>query len=97
MAWITNSKPDFIYHSPRRIAIFCDGSAHDHPDQRRQDQITVHLWDATDKVGQSLKELEEEFNSVALSPFGEHIVSQANDKTVRLWDSLLEEFTSGSL
>jgi hypothetical protein len=34
-----NSKPDFLYHSPRRIAIFCDGSAHDHPDQRRQDQI----------------------------------------------------------
>jgi len=33
-----NVKPDFLYKSSR-IAIFCDGSAHDHPDQQNHDQI----------------------------------------------------------
>ncbi len=33
-----NSKPDFLYKSSM-IAVFCDGSAHDHPDQGQQDQI----------------------------------------------------------
>jgi len=33
-----NCKPDFVY-TQDRIAIFCDGSVHDHPEQRQQDQI----------------------------------------------------------
>lgn len=33
-----NCKPDFIYHSAE-IAIFCDGSVHDSPEQRKQDRI----------------------------------------------------------
>lgn len=33
-----NVKPDFLYHSPK-VAVFCDGSAHDHPDQKAEDQI----------------------------------------------------------
>lgn len=33
-----NCKPDFLYKSAK-IAIFCDGSAHDHPQQQKQDQI----------------------------------------------------------
>jgi superfamily II DNA/RNA helicase len=32
------SKPDFIYKS-LKIAIFCDGSAHDHPDIQKRDRI----------------------------------------------------------
>ena len=31
-------KPDFIYHK-ERVAVFCDGSAHDSPTQRQQDKI----------------------------------------------------------
>lgn len=33
-----NSKPDFLYKSAR-IAVFCDGSAHDHPDQQKCDRL----------------------------------------------------------
>ncbi len=33
-----NSKPDFLYKSAK-VAVFCDGSAHDHPDQQQQDRI----------------------------------------------------------
>ncbi|MCF2152049.1 DUF1998 domain-containing protein [Desmonostoc muscorum LEGE 12446] len=33
-----NCKPDFVYEE-EAIAIFCDGSVHDSPDKRRQDQI----------------------------------------------------------
>ena len=33
-----NSKPDFIYRE-ERYAIFCDGSVHDYPQKRKQDQI----------------------------------------------------------
>lgn len=33
-----NSKPDFIYKEAQ-IAIFCDGSAHDHPEQQARDKI----------------------------------------------------------
>ena len=33
-----NCKPDFLYQSAK-IAVFCDGTAHDHPDQRQQDRI----------------------------------------------------------
>lgn len=33
-----NSKPDFIYKAAK-VAIFCDGSAHDHPEQQQQDRI----------------------------------------------------------
>ncbi|MBW4637884.1 MAG: DEAD/DEAH box helicase [Gloeocapsa sp. UFS-A4-WI-NPMV-4B04] len=33
-----NCKPDFLYKS-NDIAIFCDGSVHDHPDKRLSDQI----------------------------------------------------------
>lgn len=35
---VANCKPDFLY-TTEKIAIFCDGSVHDHPDQREQDQI----------------------------------------------------------
>jgi very-short-patch-repair endonuclease len=35
---VANCKPDFLY-TTEKIAIFCDGSVHDHPDQRQQDQI----------------------------------------------------------
>jgi len=34
----SNCKPDFLYKS-KAIAIFCDGSVHDHPDRRLSDQI----------------------------------------------------------
>ena len=33
-----NCKPDFVYEQ-EAIAIFCDGSVHDSPEQKRQDQI----------------------------------------------------------
>jgi ATP-dependent helicase YprA (DUF1998 family) len=33
-----NSKPDFLYKAAK-VAVFCDGSAHDHPDQRQRDRI----------------------------------------------------------
>ena len=33
-----NVKPDFIYRDAK-VAIFCDGSVHDHPDQQEQDRI----------------------------------------------------------
>lgn len=33
-----NSKPDFVYKNAK-VAIFCDGSAHDHPEQQQQDRI----------------------------------------------------------
>lgn len=33
-----NVKPDFIYRDPK-VAIFCDGSVHDHPEQQEQDRI----------------------------------------------------------
>ncbi|RCJ24409.1 DEAD/DEAH box helicase [Nostoc minutum NIES-26] len=33
-----NCKPDFIYKE-EAIAVFCDGSVHDSPDKRRQDQV----------------------------------------------------------
>ncbi|NJL21700.1 MAG: DUF1998 domain-containing protein [Leptolyngbyaceae cyanobacterium SM1_3_5] len=33
-----NCKPDFLYRS-QGIAIFCDGSAHDHSDQQQRDRI----------------------------------------------------------
>ncbi|AFZ33372.1 Protein of unknown function DUF1998 (plasmid) [Gloeocapsa sp. PCC 7428] len=36
---LANCKPDFIYKTNAAIAIFCDGSVHDSPDKRRQDQI----------------------------------------------------------
>jgi hypothetical protein len=32
-----NCKPDFVYHQ-LHIAIFCDGSVHDNPDQRKKDK-----------------------------------------------------------
>jgi superfamily II DNA/RNA helicase len=32
-----NCKPDFIYHQSK-LAIFCDGSVHDNPEQRKKDQ-----------------------------------------------------------
>jgi very-short-patch-repair endonuclease len=34
-----NCKPDFLYKTNAAIAIFCDGSVHDSPDKRKQDQI----------------------------------------------------------
>jgi very-short-patch-repair endonuclease len=37
-----NSKPDFIYREAM-VAIFCDGSAHDHPQQQQQDRIKRDL------------------------------------------------------
>ncbi|GAA6615651.1 helicase-related protein [Scytonema sp. NUACC26] len=33
-----NCKPDFLYELDA-VAIFCDGSAHDHPDQKKKDRI----------------------------------------------------------
>ncbi|MEC4817777.1 MAG: helicase-related protein, partial [Scytonema sp. PMC 1069.18] len=33
-----NCKPDFLYKLDA-LAIFCDGSAHDHPDQKKRDRI----------------------------------------------------------
>jgi very-short-patch-repair endonuclease len=33
-----NCKPDFLY-TEERIAVFCDGSAHDHPERQKQDRI----------------------------------------------------------
>lgn len=33
-----NVKPDFLYRE-EKIAIFCDGSVHDHPEQQEQDRI----------------------------------------------------------
>ncbi|MDB9311921.1 DEAD/DEAH box helicase [Spirulina sp. CS-785/01] len=33
-----NCKPDFLYHNSK-IAIFCDGSIHDHPDQQAEDRV----------------------------------------------------------
>ncbi|WP_239113096.1 DEAD/DEAH box helicase [Halomicronema sp. CCY15110] len=33
-----NCKPDFVYIE-KKIAIFCDGSVHDHPERQEQDQI----------------------------------------------------------
>ena len=33
-----NCKPDFIYKKAR-IAIFCDGSVHDSPEQQQRDHI----------------------------------------------------------
>ncbi|MHC5673776.1 Zn-binding domain-containing protein [Nostoc sp.] len=33
-----NCKPDFVYEE-EAIAVFCDGSVHDRPDQRKQDKI----------------------------------------------------------
>ncbi|MFB2833257.1 DEAD/DEAH box helicase [Aerosakkonemataceae cyanobacterium BLCC-F167] len=33
-----NSKPDFIYKS-QKIAVFCDGSAHDHSDLQKRDRV----------------------------------------------------------
>lgn len=33
-----NVKPDFIYRDAK-IAVFCDGSVHDHPEQQEQDRI----------------------------------------------------------
>lgn len=33
-----NCKPDFIYREDA-IAVFCDGSAHDSPERRKQDRI----------------------------------------------------------
>ncbi|MDD1438200.1 very short patch repair endonuclease, partial [Dolichospermum sp. ST_sed10] len=33
-----NCKPDFIYKD-EKTAIFCDGSVHDSPEQKKQDQI----------------------------------------------------------
>ncbi|URD53487.1 DEAD/DEAH box helicase [Chroococcidiopsis sp. CCNUC1] len=33
-----NSKPDFVYREAM-VAIFCDGSAHDYPQQQQQDRI----------------------------------------------------------
>jgi very-short-patch-repair endonuclease len=32
------TKPDFIYKAAK-LAVFCDGSAHDHPEQQEQDRI----------------------------------------------------------
>ncbi|MGL4499034.1 MAG: hypothetical protein ACRCU2_08220, partial [Planktothrix sp.] len=32
-----NCKPDFLYHKSK-LAIFCDGSVHDKPEQRKKDQ-----------------------------------------------------------
>lgn len=34
-----NVKPDFLYRDAK-VAIFCDGSVHDHPDQQTQDNIS---------------------------------------------------------
>ncbi len=33
-----NCKPDFVYNS-EPLAIFCDGSVHDHPEKQKQDKI----------------------------------------------------------
>ncbi|MGA7934557.1 MAG: DUF559 domain-containing protein, partial [Kovacikia sp.] len=33
-----NVKPDFLYRDAK-VAIFCDGSVHDHPEQQEQDRI----------------------------------------------------------
>ncbi|MEH2259466.1 hypothetical protein [Nostoc sp.] len=33
-----NCKPDFLYKEDG-IAVFCDGSVHDSPEKRKQDQI----------------------------------------------------------
>lgn len=33
-----NTKPDFVYKTAK-VAIFCDGSAHDHPEQQEEDLI----------------------------------------------------------
>jgi hypothetical protein len=34
-----NCKPDFVYNNGAKTAIFCDGSVHDAPEQKRQDRI----------------------------------------------------------
>jgi len=34
----SNCKPDFLYKE-NCIAVFCDGSVHDSPEKRKQDQI----------------------------------------------------------
>ncbi|WP_088889844.1 DEAD/DEAH box helicase [Leptolyngbya ohadii] len=33
-----NCKPDFLYKAAK-VAVFCDGSAHDHPDQQKRDRL----------------------------------------------------------
>lgn len=33
-----NSKPDFLYKAAK-VAVFCDGSAHDRPDQQKHDRL----------------------------------------------------------
>jgi len=33
-----NCKPDFLYKASK-VAVFCDGLAHNHPDQRQHDRI----------------------------------------------------------
>lgn len=38
MISVRNVKPDFIYRDAK-VAIFCDGSIHDHPEQQEQDRI----------------------------------------------------------
>ncbi len=35
-----NCKPDFIYNVGTKVAVFCDGSVHDSPEQRQIDKIT---------------------------------------------------------
>jgi hypothetical protein len=32
-------KPDFVYNNGTKIAVFCDGSVHDSPEQRQRDRI----------------------------------------------------------
>ena len=34
-----NVKPDFLYRDAK-LAVFCDGSVHDHADQKEQDRIS---------------------------------------------------------
>jgi very-short-patch-repair endonuclease len=44
-------KPDFIYEN-LKIAIFCDGSVHDHPERQEQDSVKREnlKWHARYKV-----------------------------------------------
>jgi very-short-patch-repair endonuclease len=67
-----NCKPDFVY-STQKLAIFCDGSVHDSPEQRKRDEIirenlqyvagySVLTFHYQDKLNAKLAELKASLN-----------------------------------